>query len=82
MEIKATVYERSDGMAIFLIPHGDWIIRAPVRGQTKFWNRNTWILVSLVKTKLVNHQIIWPEEFCFEKEEAMNFLENYQYQDY
>ncbi len=68
--IKPTVYEREDGMQISLVEDSYWVLRAPVKGMTQFWNGSAWIpcvLIEMTKGR-------WPAEFRFSATKAMDLL--------
>ncbi len=76
--IQATIYEREDGMAILYcarLNHVFWLVRAPVHGQSQFWNGRQWVVNSLITHVLPG---IWPADFRFEKEEALTLLDTLQ----
>lgn len=74
--IEPTLFEREDGMAIMKVKKGPrwfWVLRAPVKGPTFFWNGRTWVINTLIERGITD---LWPNEFRFSKEVALALLED------
>jgi hypothetical protein len=75
--IEPTVFEREDGMAIMKVKVRGrpwfWVLRAPVKGPTFFWNGRAWVINTLIERGITD---VWPNEFRFSKEVALSLLED------
>lgn len=64
-------------MAIMKIKNSEsrwfWVLRAPVKGPTFFWNGRAWVINTLIERGITN---VWPNEFRFSKEVALALLED------
>jgi hypothetical protein len=78
--IVQSQFEREDGMAAIRVKPRQgapfWVLRAPVQGQTRFWNGQEFILTSLIKHEETSENGYWPSEYRFSKEEALALLED------
>jgi hypothetical protein len=70
--IKATAFEREDGMQAIRVSPTQWVIRAPIAGQTQFWNGSGWVVSSLIERP---EGAEWPAQFVFSQGAALAGLE-------
>lgn len=73
--IVATTFEREDGMAALRIRPDCWTIRAPIAGQTQFWNGSSWVMATLIPLSRTQANDSWPAEFKFSMAQALFLLE-------
>ena len=70
--IIPTEFQREDKMTAIRLPNGMWAIRAPIQGQTRFWNGQVWVFASFIAQERPGTM---PFEFQFSEQDVPNLLQ-------